>query len=596
MASCSSDATTLAPANFTTLEEDAGRAFVPDAGSDPDDAGGVDTAQPDAGPRGPIVWDPDPGPPPDTFRHGVASGDPASDRVVLWTRVSAQGSPPQVDVRWTISTRPDFVTIEASGTVVTGPGRDYTVKVDASGLMAGQTYWYRFEAEGVVSPVGRTKTLPEGPLARARFAVASCARFEAGFFNAYQLIARERTPDADLNAVIHLGDYLYEYGEDASDEAVVGRELDPTHEVLDLDGYRRRHGTYKMDRDLQAMHASHPVIAIWDDHEFANDAWRGGAQNHDEATEGRWSDRKAAAARAYFEWMPIRDPDMGAELYRDFRFGDLVSLHLLDTRLTARDRQIDLPGILSDPITGSLRLLEALLDPSRTLLGNDQEGWLDRSLIRSDTAWRLVGNQVMMGQLYAPAVPDIPVLTDEAQAEVALIRVLAGLAEGALSQLLPGPGLPINMDAWDGYAASRTRLFETLARVDDVVVLTGDYHSGWALDLAQERDLKAGLYDPTTGEGSVAVEFVTPSVTSPGFDGMFPDPSLDLLANLLLEKNRHVRWANLRDRGFLLINLTQDTLEAQYVFTPNVKVSSTAQTLGPKFIVERGQGRVSEVR
>lgn len=587
---CSEDdaSRSAVPAEDASVSEDVGLSDAPfDPGVHRPDLGSPDTGIPVD--MGPIVWDPEPGPPPMTFAHGVASGDPLEDRVILWTRVSPSMSPSNIDVRWQVATGPDFREVVADGIFSTTPQRDYTVKVDAIGLSPGHTYWYRFEAEGVQSPIGRTKTLPGGPLARVRFAVASCAHFEVGFFNVYRLIARRRTPTDDLDAVIHLGDYFYEYGATEYGNGVTGREVRPTTETITLQDYRIRHALYKTDLDLQEMHASHPVIAVWDDHESANDAWKDGAQNHDPRTEGSWSDRKRAAVQAYYEWMPVRDPTMGGRLFRRFVYGELVTLHMLDTRLEARDRQFDLGELITNP----RRLVDALLDEDRTMLGQAQEQWLTEGLVLSPTTWQLLGNQVMMGQLYAPVIPDIPDLSDAARAQIAVIRLLAELADSAIARFLPGPGLPVNVDAWDGYIPARSRLLETLARVNNVVVLTGDFHNGWALDLARDADLKnGGSYDPTSGAGALAVEFVTPSVTSPGFEGTLPDATLGLVRNLLLDKNRHIKWANLKDRGFMLVTLTSDQVEVRYILSPNIRVSSPAQTLGPRFLVRAGERRI----
>lgn len=601
---CSTDDAPVAPSNLTD-PADAGAQdaeLVVDLGVPPDamavapDAEPINLGPPDLGPPdyGPITWAPPTGQPPMAFEHGIASGDPLEDRVILWTRVSPGGSPAVVDVRWQVSDRPEFFGVISEGVIQTGPERNYTVKVDADGLSPGQTYYYRFEADGVSSPVGRTKTLPAGPLAQLRFAVASCAHFEVGFFNVYRLIARRRTASDDLDAVIHLGDYFYEYGQGEYGETLTGREPEPTQEVLTLQDYRARHARYKTDLDLQAMHATHPIIAVWDDHEAANDAWRDGAQNHSEGREGTWSARKAAAVQAYYEWMPVRDPaTMGGPLFRRFDFGELATLHMLDTRLEARDEQFDLGAVITNPLQGGLDLVEALLDQDRTMLGETQERWLDDGLIGSTTAWQLIGNQVLMGQLYAPVLPDIPDLGAAGQAQIRLIAILAQLAEGALQRFLPGPGLPIATDAWDGYIPARARLFETLARVDDVVVVTGDFHNGWALELARDADLKSGGgYDPSTGAGAVAVEFLTPSVTSPGFEGPLPDASLGVVRSAFLRKNEHIKWANLKDRGFMVLSVTPTHVETQYVFVPNVRVSATARSLGPRFEVRRGETRV----
>lgn len=601
MLACSAEDSPIGPQQMLVDPPDTGPSQdmgpVADGGETMDtgvDAGAADQGVPDTGPEdtGPVQWDPEPGPPPMAFAHGVASGDPLVDRVILWTRVSPSASPAMVDVAYEVSDHPSFETLTTSGTFSTGPHRDYTVKVDAAGLAPGTTYWYRFEAEGVVSPVGRTKTLPAGPVAKARFAVVSCAHFGAGYFNIYRLIADQRRPDDDLDAVIHLGDYVYEYGLGQYAEDLTGRDVEPRHELLTLEDYRTRHAVYKRDLDSQAMHATHPMIAVWDDHEMANDAWKDGAQNHDEASEGLWSDRKASAVQAYYEWMPVRDPAMGGPLFRRFDYGELLTLHMTDTRVEGRDEQLDLLGILDDPIGGALALASGLLDEDRSLLGETQETWLEDGLLDSTTTWQIIGNQVMMGQLYAPVLPEIPDLPDSARNQVAIIRLLAQAADNVLSRVLPGPGLPIALDSWDGYIPARLRLFETLARVDDVIVITGDFHNAWALELARDRDLKDGTYLPETGAAAVATEFVTPSVTSPGFEGQIPGAALDIVRDAILDKNSHIKWTDLAQRGYFTLTVRSDKAEAQYYFSPNARVPSDARNIGPRFEVERGRSQL----
>jgi len=278
------------------------------------------------------------------FEHGVASGDPLADGFVIWTRVSAAAGEP-VAVQWQVAGDASMATVLRKGVFRTGPDSDYTVKVDVRGLPSGAQLYYQFSVEGVESPVGKSRTLPSGDVGEARFAVVSCASYPTGYFHVYREIANRD----DIDAVLHLGDYIYEYGMGgyATEHAEeLNRVPDPPNELMTLSDYRRRHAQYKADPDSQAMHAAHPVIAIWDDHEIANDAWRDGAENHNE-DEGGWAARRDAAIRAYFEWMPIRGDVDGenTRIFRQFRFGNLLSLIMLDTRLHGRDRQ---PQIAED--------------------------------------------------------------------------------------------------------------------------------------------------------------------------------------------------------------------------------------------------------
>ena len=299
------------------------------------------------------------------FPHGLASGDPLQDRVILWTRVAG---PPETDVRWSVAADSDMRKVVARGTRRTDRSRDWTVKIDVTGLDGGTTYFYQFEAFGERSPLGRTRTLPVGRVERLKLAFTSCANMPSGYFNVYACIA-ERD---DLDAVVHLGDYLYEFANVVyGDGSRLGRTPVPDREILTLGDYRVRHAQYKRDPDLRELHRRHPFIAVWDDHEIANNAWRDGGSNH-QPLEGDWEARKAAATRAYFEWMPIRENVSGAgPIYRSFPFGDLADLVMLDTRLVGRDQQPRFDD------------LAAMNHPNRTLLGAAQESWLLSELDRS---------------------------------------------------------------------------------------------------------------------------------------------------------------------------------------------------------------------
>lgn len=429
------------------------------------------------------------------FLHGVASGDPLTTAVILWTRVTlAPGATAPVEVTWELSTTVDFTSLTGTGTFTTNADRDWTVKVDATGLAAATTYYYRFRAMGMTSPIGRTRTAPEGMAARARFAVVSCSSMAHGFFHVYRNVASR----LDLDAVLHLGDYIYEYGNGEYGEV---RVYDPPHEIVTLGDYRRRYAHYRRDADLRAAHQQHPFVCIWDDHEFANNAYADGAENHMPMTEGEWRARKAAAMRAYAEWMPLRD-QMDGRIFRRLPYGDLADLVMLDTRIWARPEQAG-----SGPDASAI-----INDPMRTLLGNDQERWLQEQLTTTRARWKVVGQQVMMGQL----------------------------------------PLIVNDDQWDGHTAARQRFFDLLRAmmVNDVVVLTGDIHTTWAIDLA-EAPTDATRYDPTTGRGALAVEFVVPGISSPGFP-----PNLANLASAVQRMAPHMKFVDLTKRGYGVLDLT----------------------------------------
>lgn len=489
-----------------------------------------------------------PAPPSGPFRHGVASGDPLTDRVVIWTRVTPEADTPEtVNVEWQVAEDPELTAVVAEGTASTDDAVDHTVKVDVDGLEPGRTYYYQFSALGESSPLGRTKTLPEGSVARARFAVASCANYPYGFFNAYAMIARR----PDLDAVLHLGDYLYEYGAGDFGDGAGGRVPDPKTEVVSLTDYRRRHAQYKTDPDLQEAHRQHPFIAVWDDHETANDAWRGGAQNHEPESEGDWETRKNAALQAYFEWMPIRDPAANAsgQIYRSFRFGTLIDLVLLDTRLAGRDAPSTEP---CDPA--------ALLDPNRQLLGEEQEQWFVSELVDSQasgTTWRVVGQQVMFAQLVNTLSTEMCVF---------------------------------NPDQWDGYAANRARILQALSEheIDNVVILTGDLHSSWANEVTADP-FDANAYDPASGTGSQAVELITPAVTSPGIED---GEQAQNLAALVAETHPHVKYVDLNRRGYLVLDVTPEQAQAEWYHVDTITKRSHSESLAAAFFTRSGENHL----
>ena len=444
-----------------------------------------------------------------SFEHGVASGDPQPDRVLLWTRITARGSD-DIAYRW----RLDPVDKRGGGkrgSGVTGAWRDFTVKVDAVNLDPGRAYSFQFEAEGVNSPVGHTATLPEGSIKDAVLAFCTCALYPNGYFNAYGAMAKL----ARVDAIVHLGDYIYEYGGFGSygmDSAVAGeRAHDPGHECLTLADYRRRHAQYKTDPQLQAAHARAPWIVVWDDHETANDAWAGGAENHQPASEGDWNVRKAAAIKAYYEWMPIREPEGGGfAINRSFDFGDLASLFMLETRLTARDHQLypdkEMPA---DPTPGDVAAWRKRLDdPARKMMSAGQEAWLGKGLavsVKAGRPWQILGNEVVMARLFTPPIRRY--MTPEAYSAAKADLSKAGAARLARIEANAALGLPWGADMWDGYPADRQRLYGLVEKSRaNLIVVSGDSHAFWANE----------LWNAEVGGKRVAVEFGTAGITSPG--------------------------------------------------------------------------------
>ncbi len=436
---------------------------------------------------------------PDAFRHGVASGDPRPDSVILWTRVSPPDQHGPVSGSWEVFDSLELRTAIRVGTFETDADRDFTVKVEATGLTPATSYYYRFRVEDSESPVGRTRTAPLGATDRLRLGVFCCASYAHGYFHAYRKAAER----ADLDAVVHLGDYIYEYGDD---EYGSERRYEPPHELLTLEDYRRRYAQYRSDPDLCFLHQQHAMLAVWDDHEICNNAWRDGAENH-QADEGSYAVRKRAAQQAYFEWMPIRESEPG-RVHRSVRFGDLAQLVLADTRHWGRDAPISDP---TDP---------AFSDPARSILGADQEAWLEAELAGSDTRWRLFAQQVMFSDL---------------------------------------PAGVVNTDAWQGYPACRQRVLGWIDehRMNNLIILSGDIHMSWALDVVTGP--QAEDYDPLLGDGSKAVELVAPSVTSPSLER----DVAERVREAALELPR-IRLAQLWRRGYLLLDITEPRVQAEW--------------------------------
>lgn len=506
-----------------------------------------------------------------TFRHGVASGDPLPDGVLLWTRVTTgedalpgSGRGPDVSVRWEVSTTPSFRRVIAGGTVATGSWRDHTVKAEARGLAAATTYFYRFLAGGSTSATGRTRTAPTVGAAvdRLRMGVVSCANLQAGWFSAYRhLAARD-----DLDLVLHLGDYLYEYGPgEYQARDVVVRPHDPASEITTLAHYRRRHAQYKTDPDLQALHATAPWVVTWDDHESANDSWSGGAGNHTEGPEGSWSTRQGFSQQAYAEWMPVRY-ETGGHLYRRLALGSLASVSMLDLR-TYRSQQAASPV---DP---------AIADPSRTITGPEQMDFLLDGLADTEAQWKLIGNPVMIAPVRFPSG-----LSTAAGEGVRQLTgpVSTGPAEG---------GVPYNIDQWDGYSADRQRVLGHLRDrgIQDSVFLTGDIHSAWACDLPADP----ATY-PVTGD-SVATELVCTSVTSDNLDDILkvpPRTASQAVETAIKGANPHIKYLDFDSHGYSVLEVTPDAVRMDWYALSDRTDPRATSTLSTSWRVAAGTQKV----
>lgn len=491
------------------------------------------------------------------FQHGVASGDPDQHSVVLWTRITSVQ--PQSLVSWEIAESADFQRVVDRGEFATNAYRDFTVKVLATQLKPGVHYWYRFRAEGQYSPIGRTKTLPVGQLERVGIALASCSNFAFGFFNAYAAIAQN---DA-IDVVLHTGDYLYEYGADGWGGNVaqqLGRSHSPSHEIVTLADYRQRHAQYKTDRGSMAMHARHPLIALWDDHESANNPWLGGAQNHQPDTEGDWRSRRAAATQAYFEWMPVREPDLGQsrlEFWRRYSFGDLATLVTLESRHTARAEQIGYESVVSSiqTMTDAREFERQGIDrPGREMLSPRMKSFLQKALRESraqNQIWRVLGNAIPMAKVRTP---------DLAAAGITMPQ---GSPQGVADFVWKGRyDLPLYLDTWDGYGWAREQFYAACAAsgVQDLMVLTGDSHSFWANRLFTEAGMPMG------------VEIGTAGISSPGdfIEQGFDRDTAAKLDQLLAAHNAEVRWTDNLHQGYVAITLQRDRADIDYIAVSTV--------------------------
>lgn len=509
-------------------------------------------------------------PPKVSYDHGVASGDPLTDRVILWTRVAPVVSPDEappavVVVRWEVAEEESFGRIVARGRAETRISRDYTVKVDARGLKPGRSYAYRFRVGDQLSPTGFTRTLPEGAVDSLSLAVVSCSSYPHGFYNVYRALS-ERD---DIAAVIHLGDYIYEYDKDTykSDEAIaLGRVIEPEHELITQDDYRARYNLYRRDPDLQAVHARHPFICVWDDHEIANDAWKDGAENHQEE-DGIWIARRAAALLAYFEWLPIREvPGEAGRIYRSFDFGDLARLVMLDTRLIGRDRQASYEALRAGMAPEDFRA-QVLNDPSRGMLGPAQEAWAAEALAGSKERgqpWQLIGQQIIFADHFSPT--DLEIDLDAVPENVA--QAIQNAAQ--LSKL----GFPRSMDKWGAYPVARGRFLQTLREhANNAVILTGDSHNAWAFEVGPD-------------EAPVAIELATPSVTSAGLEAYVPVDSAALEA-AYMARNPNLKYFDAKRRGYLEVTATAESLTGRFHYVDTI--------LDKTFTVTSGDAVVSMV-
>lgn len=544
-----------------------------------------------------------PAPLPSVFAFGVASGDPLADRVMLWTHAKIPASTADVSLTWQVATDAAFATIVRSGSLLATEASAFTAKIDVTGLTAGASYFYRFrDAAGVTSTVGSTRTLPAATATAVKFAVFSCALYSEGYFHAYDAAAK-----SDAQYAIHLGDYIYEYGSDPGkfgNASIPGSRIaSPANDIVTANDYRTRHALYKSDLNLQALHAKMPWITVWDDHEFANNAYVGGAENHNPATQGDWLTRKAIAARVYHEWMPIRTPDAAnlLKIYRSFDFGNVFSLHMVDTRIEGRDRQYDNFG---DADGGTGRYIAGLTpnaagvlpDASRRMMSAEQQAWLTGGMRASSATWQIVGNQDIMARMWFPASvlqAQAAAATNPTAVSTAISAYLTAKATRAARQPLTptqsallnpatNPGIPYNLDAWDGYPSQREAILQTVkAQGKRLVTLSGDSHNGWFTQLTSLAGEKIG------------VEFAATSVSAPGFeaaglgalassiDGSALVPQLGNAAiGAGLGLIDDVGYCDTVQRGYLLMTVSAADIKGEYVYVSSVKQPAYTARVG----------------
>lgn len=458
------------------------------------------------------------------FYHGVASGDPLSDRVILWTRVTDDTlTVDSVLVEWRVATDTTMMHVVSNGSGYAKASADWTFKIDAAGLSENTWYYYDFKSLGHFSLRGRTRTAPTGDVDSLRFGVVSCSNYEHGYFTPYKYLTERN----DIDFILHLGDYIYEYAAGGYSSDLGDRINEPANEIITLSDYRIRHSHYKLDENLRWIHQNYPFITVWDDHESANDSYKDGAENHDPATEGTWTDRISSSGQAYHEWLPIRSPEEGdIRIYRSFQFGDLINLPMVDTRIEGRDEQGG---------SGETN------DPSRSLLGAEQYDWLVENLSNSTAQWNIMGNQVM----FAP------------------LEVF---------------GFPVNYDQWDGYNYEREQLLDVLidSNINNFIVLTGDIHTSWVNDIPLDN------YDAGSCTGSAGVEFVVTSVTSTSFP-------FNVGPSIIQSLNSHMQYINLSEKGYAVMDVSKLKTQFDYYYMQDIEDPNSGQYFADGYMVLSGE-------
>ena len=477
-----------------------------------------------------------------SFDYGVASGDPTNTNIILWTRVTPKLHK-DIKIKWQLSSDKNFNDILNSGSSSAKFSNDFTVKVDVKvpNAFRGKKVFYRFIFNNTYSDIGITNTLPTNNPNQYNIAFCSCSNHPAGYFNAYQEIAKNN----EIDLVLHLGDYIYEYDENGyatEDSEKLNRVVEPKHEIISLNDYRKRHAQYKSDIDLQALHKSKPMIAVWDDHEFTNDSWKHGAENH-QRNEGFFQTRKANAIKAYLEWMPIRENKSKLKIWRKFEVGNLFQLLMLDTRSIYRDKQLNIEDYFDGNIINKSKYKKDL-SVDRKLIGLEQMLWIKKNLNKK-FKWSIIGQQVLMAQVYLPTV---------------FANMNKKILPDYLHKYLKigGANVPYNTDAWDGYPRERERLFNELKQANSILVLTGDTHNSWLNNLYDESN------------NFIGVEIGAPAISSPNTIDTFGSLTNGIEQGFIKE-NKNVKWTEGKHKGYTLLKLTKDKAEVSFIYVNTVK-------------------------
>lgn len=508
------------------------------------------------------------------FDQGVASFDPSSSSVIIWTRYNKSGS----EIIWEVATNAAFTTALRTGTIIADSTRDNTIAIELTELDADQKLYYRFVnvADEALSVTGETITLPVNAN-QVKLAVCSCSNYQAGLFTAYDAMAKS---DADI--IVHLGDYFYEYGAGgygASDEnAFLNRDHKPAGEIISLNDYRTRYKQYRSDAHLQLAHQKKPFICVWDDHEITNDAYKDGAENHTEATEGSYQVRKQNALQAYSEFLPFsrQDSSNNELIYRTINIGGLVDLMMLDTRIIGRDKQLDIGNYYTAAGFDGAAFQADLTDASRSLLGTTQRNWVINQIGASTAKWQVLGQQVLMGNMHVPAEmitafgsPNFnQILGELVQIKVRMQNNDPTLTNEERARVLTT--IPYNLDAWDGYPVDREAIYSALGG-KKIVTLAGDTHNAWNNTLHTQDGTEVGI------------ELATSSVSSPGFETYLGDVDASVIAGFQQALTILIDGLSYFDasrRGFMMTTFTQAEVKSEWMFVSTILSENYATEVG----------------